>query len=415
MTTYNKEQIEEMLTPKCEYRASESLKQRIIETATKQTVSQQPKRRPLLLRLLPTGIAAAVVLVAVILLAVPNKSIAYDASYALGTAAERFDNTPAFTATIKVRTLDRQNFAHVNPDADFMAHTLIVQQSTGHWTLKKADRMVVCDGKNIWNWIPLLAHGWKHEVSDVKTIEIFAPLLDPASLLKHEEELAKKNPKAVVDKKENDNTLALTILSPASATMKEGEGDNMRIKFRVTTYSLNEIDTRREYTFDKRSNKLLSMKISEMKGGKTLLEMTDIAYNVTLTDANFYVPTDDISWADMTDEGWQNRQSTLPMQDFTGITAEDATDKLFAALNTWDIETLKAVFAEDDPKVIESTYGQYRECTLVKQDKRKIKYSEYAGCFIPCIVRLADGKEVKSTIALRNDNPLKAWICDGGL
>ena len=40
---------------------------------------------------------------------------------------------------------------------------------------------------------------------------------------------------------------------------------------------------------------------------------------------------------------------------------------------------------------------------------------QYAGVFVPCRVKMSDGRIEKIVLALRNDNPTGSWVADGGL
>lgn len=37
------------------------------------------------------------------------------------------------------------------------------------------------------------------------------------------------------------------------------------------------------------------------------------------------------------------------------------------------------------------------------------------GVFVPCRVKMSDGRIEKIVLALRNDNPTGSWVADGGL
>jgi hypothetical protein len=39
----------------------------------------------------------------------------------------------------------------------------------------------------------------------------------------------------------------------------------------------------------------------------------------------------------------------------------------------------------------------------------------YEGWFVPYEIQLSDGTTHKNNLALRNDNPAKRWVVDGGL
>ncbi len=416
MTTYNQEQIEQMFTPKCEYRASESLKRNILEAVSKmQTDTPQPKRHPLLLRLLPTGIAAAVVLIAVILLSMPDNSVAYAADSPLSAAAEHFSKSPAFSATINVRTKESFPFSRVGLKRDFVAHTFTVQPGTGCWTIRKAKRTIVCDGTFTWQWLHDYPCGYKHDASQAdETVDFFTSLLAPDELLKTEEANAKANPKIIAEKTEKDGIISLSIITPPTPidfAEEEKKGNPIAKRFRLFDYYIREFDTKREYTLDKRSGKLLTMKITDRKSGKTIVEMTDIDYNVQVDITTFSIPAG-IAWADMTEGGMRRKANSISRTDLFDVT--NFVERVSAALHDWDMEVLKNAFAETDSATIEKQYGQFKGCTL-RSTERRLLIDTWLVTFQQCHIRLADGTEMTRYIVIRNDNPLKAYIVDGGL
>ncbi len=426
MTTPNKEQIEEMLTPRCEFHASTSLKRNILDAATRQAATQEEphsstsrrKSRIRLMHLLPTGIAATVAFIVAILLTLPNNSIAHDASAALSAAAEIFNKSPAFSATINVRTNEGYLFSRIGLKCNFLEHTLIVQPGTGYWLLTKPTRTIVGDGIYTWQWIHNYPHGYKYDVSrNEENIEYFTLLLTPGTLLHNELEFAKNNPKTVTEYIEKDSIITLTIQHSATPINIDNERSMgypvVGRKSRLYGKYISEFDTKREYTFDQRSGQLLTMKITDRESGKTIMELTDINYNVKVTQETFATPSH-ITWADMTEVGMKQKANRITRTDFV-CNQDTAIYKIFEALHNWDIELLKTAFAEPNADVIERLYGKYRGCSLISKSEYGIIHGTIAVTFHPCNILLADGTKIRRDIVLRKDNPLKAYIIDGGL
>lgn len=44
-----------------------------------------------------------------------------------------------------------------------------------------------------------------------------------------------------------------------------------------------------------------------------------------------------------------------------------------------------------------------------------VRSGNYPGLFIPCRLQMADGSTEELHLALRNDNPQRSWVVDGGL
>lgn len=103
--------IEKILTPQCEFKASAGLKDRILE-------------------------AAAVI--AIVLVFRPCTTPMYAASDFFHSAIEYFTGHPSFVATLEVRTKPKESFSYINISRRFIKHTMAVDPQTGRWSLEKS-------------------------------------------------------------------------------------------------------------------------------------------------------------------------------------------------------------------------------------------------------------------------------------
>ncbi len=102
---------------------------------------------------------------------------------------------------------------------------------------------------------------------------------------------------------------------------------------------------------------------------------------------------------------------SLPWNEFTNIPAEAAVEKMFMALNTGDMTRLKVILSNSSiPNILET----YRGSSLIRTGT-SFKSGTYDGVFVPCKVRMADGKTRKMTIALKKDARFNSWVMDGGM
>ncbi len=397
MTTPHHENIEQELRPRCEFRASESLKQRIQNAGATPNVRASSHRRKFL-RFLPTGIAATALLALGLFLTLPSQHHVHAAKPLFIQAAEEFNKAPSFSAIVKVRTTAKENFSYIDMKQNLMTHALIVSPSTGKWMLRKAGRVALCDGQYIWHWLPQEGYGWKMNRTDTDILDIFALFLNPAQIFKNEDGITN----AWVIQSEG-----VIILQSETPTPLHFHND-----FNKET-SISTTDTKREYVIEKESNKLLKMKISTANNDQTILEMTDINYSYRPTEADFSLP-EGITWTDRTQEARQKKLDEKAIKEFTDITPEEAVKKMFNAFNRWEVEKLTGILPEDDAKVIESTYGLYRGCTLLKTGKA-FQSGDYKGLFVPVTLKMANGETIKRTVSMRNDTPSHHWRNDGGL
>ena len=84
---------------------------------------------------------------------------------------------------------------------------------------------------------------------------------------------------------------------------------------------------------------------------------------------------------------------------------------MFEAMNIWDENVLKLTLRGSDLNAISKIY---RGCTLIECGE-SFRSGVYTGVYVPCKVKLSNGKEENLVIAMRKDNPWKIWINDGGL
>ena len=398
--------IEKMLTPQYEFKASAGLKDRILAAAAQeevQAVQDAPKVGKINFRGWISTCAAAVAVIAMILVFRPGTTPMYAASDFFHSAIEYFTGHPSFVATLDVRTRSHDNFSYIDMRRRFIRHTMAVDPQTGRWSLEKSGRKAVNDGQYIWQWMPKVEYGWKFDSNDVGVIDDFAFLLDPIALLKSEEAIAASSEGAVAKKSENDNTITLVVTSPAQGEYVDNVGLNT---------SILESDTRREYTFDKQTGRLLTLEIYAKAYGITrcVVKLTNIKYNTSIPQTLFYVP-EDIRWTDNTTEGVKKSVEGLPVDEFAALSAEETVKKMFEAMNSWDEDVLKLVLRGSDLNAISKIY---RGCTLIECGE-SFRSGVYTGVYVLCKVKLSNGKEENLVIAMRKDNPWKIWINDGGL
>ena len=395
--------IEKMLTPQCEFKASSSLKDRILEAAAQEEITTPARPRLVIMKYLATSVAAAIALLAVLFIGKSSVQPTYAAEKIFADAAEILNNLNSYTAILKVRTDPQENFSYINPWGRFVEHTVTVQQSNGHWSIDKGGRKAVYDGTYTWQWLPESQFGWKYDNENIYVIDDFALLLDLPSLMVAEENIALASNGACITKTESDEVITLVVTSPA-------QGDFTNEYSRNT--SILESDTIREYEFSKEDGELLSLKISTKILGvnRVIVEMTDLKYAPGIKPSTFAVD-EDIEWIDNTELGMKVAYETLPFDQFTGITAEEAVVKMFDATSVWDEDFLKVVLRNMSLRQMEKIY---KGCRLLEYEP-SFKSGLYNGVFVKCKVKMADGRTKKLVVALRNDNPTMTWTADGGL
>ncbi len=133
--------IEKILTPQCEFKASAGLKDRILEAAAQeevQAVQDAPKVRKINFRGWISTCAAAAAVIAIVLVFRPGTTPMYAASDFFHSAIEYFTGHPSFVATLEVRTKTKESFSYINISRRFICHTMAVDPQTGRWPLEKS-------------------------------------------------------------------------------------------------------------------------------------------------------------------------------------------------------------------------------------------------------------------------------------
>lgn len=394
------EKIIDALTPHCSFRASDGLKERVLAEARRETEKESRRTKPLFTRLRAAAAfaAAAAVLLALFVINPAEMYRANAAGRLLDAAAEIFGSTPSFGMTIEVRTLPQENFSYIDADAKFVKHCLTVEPSTGRWRLAKPKHVAVSDGNDVRVYNPETALGTIFPTGSTGVIEDFAQMLDPYMMLLQEEARVRDNRNYSCQKVVAGDVITLTVNAPA-------EGDFTNAYLRNTTIS--QSDTRRAYRFDRESGRLLEMQIDLWRDKKavTILRITDIAYGKPVDAAAFAVPAG-IEWLDKRVSSPADGESQ-----FVGITPEQAVEKMFAAMRTWDEGVLKEVLAYYH---LDALKRRYEGCRLIAH-KQHFRSGIYGGVFVPCRIVFADGRKEDIVIAVRNDNERGAWLADGGI
>lgn len=404
----NQQIITEQLTSKVVFKSSDTLTEQIMEKAEQSNPSFQKKCS--FKKIFITAVSAAAVLAAIVILR-PFLTQAYSAGTTFNKASDVFSNVSACSMEIFVRTLPDENFSYIDVKQGFVKHTLINQPSTKRWSLEKPGRKALFDGTNTWLWQPSIQTsigtwtpdnrtGTKFPGNSKGILEDFVIYTEPFLMMSLEAQYIRLNPKALIKKEKNDSKLTILIDAPAIGNFENDFCKNT---------NLEETDTRREYVFDLETNRLLTVKIDAIMDGKstTVLEIKNIQYDYDIDSSTFEVPKD-VEWMEYLSGIHGNNSKT---SEFVGIIPERAIEKAFAAMESWDEETLKVVMAQYNLKNIKSTYAG---CRLLSH-KIHFRSGRYAGVFIPCTIQFANGEKVNRNIAIRNDNKEHVWLIDGGI
>lgn len=402
MKKNSKSEIEKTLAPNCEFHASKTLKEKILQAAEQENVSEKTVKLWSWKTVLTTCAATAAI-IAIVMVIKPGLTPLYAEEGIFARAAKFFNNVSGYTVTFDARTLPNDNFSYINASKPFVEHKMMVC-SDGRWQLDKGERVAEFDGENVYVWLPEEEWGWKMDASDGSgVLEQYELLRHIGDMMQWLENYAQNHHDFTCRKSETDSEIRLTIKAPAQGDFQNDYAKNS---------SIMETDTRQTYTFSKADGRLLSFNIDALILGipRTILKMKEINYNATFSEADFILPSG-IEWIDETDAYIAEMANTLPVGQFVGITPEKAAEKMFEALKNWDESSLKVVMRGYP---LSKMAAKYKGCTLIEHGEA-FKSGLYDGVFVPCTVKLANGSTQKMKIAFRIDKEFGAWCADGGI
>ena len=381
-----------VLTPKVYPKTPEDIKPNVLKMVkSKKQFKTFITMKTKTLRLgISVAAVAAVVLVSVM---IGNPSSARAAENLIDKSLVSIGKITSMVMRIDVRTDPKGNFSDINIDDQMVEHTLtVVQGNQTKWRLDKGWRCIMFDGTTKYMWTPdnsLNVMGNKGSGFE----EWFNILLDPEMTLLSEK-IAIRDRGVVYTKEEFGNDIIIT------ADVK-AKGDFTNPYLRNT--SIEESDTRREITFDKRTSLIKSMKIyvKEKSSEILVIDIKSIEYNVPVNEVSLTALPEGREWRDV-------NATIQSVGKFVGISPEDAAKIIFTALENNDTESIKEASVQ---------YNDLSDLCGIKIIRlgKSFKSGQYPGVFVPYEIKLPNGDIKKHNLALRNDNPNKVWIIDGGI
>ena len=303
----------------------------------------------------------------------------------------------------QVRSLPGEDFDLLDLNSDFIEYKIFKKFSDPQkWRIEKPDLIAIMDGDKLYRVNSNQSIGYiaKTDAGLVSWMRIF---LDPEKILENEKDFSAKNKaKYLINKTETE-----TIL-----TVKANALGNFKNPY-LLNKSFRESKNRRVYHFDIATDKLNAVEIYVENKGKEILvlETSDIIYDQPVSDAVFDINliSPGINWIAQGSTDRLTNDNTLP------ITAEGVSELWWNSLVKEDWETACKLYLDIEKSnkfnQFKVAFGGLKVINLGKT----FKSGQYSGVFIPYEVELKSGEKVTGNLALRNDNPSKRWVIDGGL
>lgn len=316
----------------------------------------------------------------------------------LAQGAQRLAGLSAIHIQARMRTLPRDNFEYIDVAHEFVGLDMWKRYGEpAQWRVEKAGRKVVMDGKAATLLIEpnLAAKGGP----DAGFVEWLKPLLDIDQVLSREVDLAARQGSRLSMRPSPSRKGEIEVTVAAKA---QGDFSNDWLKNK----SIIEADNRRVYRFDAESKWLRGLQVFVRgRSGETLaFEITDIEYNPSLADSLFSLALPkDVVWLTEPEQLADNAR-------YERMLPAETARAFFLACADRNWEEAVKFMPHAARKDFQAAFGGLR----VVQVGKPFKSGLYRGWFVPYEVRLASGEAKKWNLAVRNDNPAKRYVVDGG-
>ena len=352
---------------------------------------------------------AAIIIVAVVLsVNIFNRSVpaASAATQMLQDAIKAVSDVWSVHMKARMRTLPADNFSLIGLEFDFVPIEMwkrIDANRLMQWRVEKPGRVLLMDGKNTLMLIRPNAGVLKKEPWPLGCFDSWSGrLLNVQDLLDSELQSAKNNPDRQVSLSHQEIDGKDKLVLEVDVTTGTSKDDYLRNKF------ISDSDHMKVYRFDAQTKLLEGFQVYVHNGQQDVLifEITDIEYNKEIDDSVFRLdlPENMI---------WYGEPPVLPDNEKYQKMSPKETAKVFfeaCAKEDWN-EFLKFWSATAVDERLKSYLGGLEIISIGEP----FKSGRYPGWFVPYEIKLKDGSIKKHNLAIRNDNPAKRWVVDGGI
>ena len=319
----------------------------------------------------------------------------------LNTSIEAILNIKTMFISFQVRSVPGDNLDLIDTKGDFIDYKLWKQFTpTEKWRIEKPGMTVAMDGQKQYRFMQKTGIGFVGS-SEAGFVDWMKILLDPEKILQQEKAFADKY-KAKYNISENGNEAILTVKANALGDFKNDFSLN---------HSIPESDNRRVYSFDKQNGRLKSLEvyILEDKSEVLVLKISKIVYDEAIAAETFsIILPENTKWVELKEIQPKAGNTT------SASTAEEAAKIWWKALSESDWVTVyKLDPSFEHSSNLEEMKLEYGKLQIISIGS-SFKSGQFAGVYVPYEVKLKSGEVQKYNLALRNDNPQKAWIIDGG-
>jgi hypothetical protein len=350
--------------------------------------------------------AAAVIVIAIVLAAnfMNNSLPTVSAQEVLAQATMAVSNLRSVYIQAQIRTIAHDNFELIGLDYDFVSNEMWKEfdgTPQGKWRIEKPGRVVVMDGES-----SLLLIRPNHAAAggiNTGFVGWLKPLLDVDKVLDSEIKLAQEQGSELLltHEKGLDGKDKLLVSVEAFA---QGDFTNDWLKNK----SIDASDNLRIYTFDSESKLLETLEVYVHTDEEDVLvfQITDIEYDLEIDPTLFALELpEDVIWYGRPKELANNEK-------YEQMGPKETAHAFFEACadENWE-EFLKFWSATAVDQRIKGYLGGVEIISIGEP----FKSGRYPGWFVPYEIKFKNGSIKKMNLAVRNDNPAKRYVVDGGI
>jgi hypothetical protein len=371
--------------------ASSGFKQRTMNRLAAE-LRNEPESRPFPRRLVTV---AALLFIVFILPYVGSQGTNHAATNLLAQSVQALNGMQSVHILGRMRTQAGDNFEYIGTQYDFQPVEMWKEfGATPRWRVENPGRIVVMDGRQSTLFLKpdRVVRGGRNS----GFVEWLRPLLDPQQVLSAELRAAQTGESHAAVRQEGPR-ITLTAA-------RKAQGDFANDWTRNT--SVAESDHTRVYRFDASTGRLTGLQVILHDGGidTVVFEITEIRYNEPIAPELFTVALPDDVISDVPPD-------QMPVNRVLPATARDTAVTFLEGMARRDWDRVLTVYpATAVPEGLQRFGGGLHIVSIGQPFQSGL----YAGWFVPYEIELADGTRKKWNLSVRNDNPARRWVQDGG-
>lgn len=397
-------QLVDRLTAEGQVAADLSLAERVMgQILREQTLELRRIHMQKRLRLMQTGGAAAVAIVLIALagLWLTRSDSTLSAAEVMARGAEAAVDVSSIHIRAQMRTYPKDNFSQIDPKTDLVPIELWKQfGDQPKWRIEKPGRVVVMDGTST---VMFIKSGTAVRMPASKSAfdtEWFHRLAAVGSSVTDELRSAlAKGWNLTLTHATNENGVPKSMVVVEART-ELAEGDYLMNKFLMTS------NNRRVYHFDRQSGRLDGFEIylQQEDGDVLIFKVTEIDYNQPIEPPLFALDLpEDVVFSEQPKELPDNEK-------YAQMTPDEAARAFFEACSREDWEEC-GKFGLPVTEQVKKILGGL----TIDKIGEPFQSQDYPGWFVPYEIKFRTGQVHKHNLAVRNDNPAKRFIVDGGI